>query len=60
MKKIRVLKLRGEVPMMYSRTTIYNICIFLNAVVDTVNYLAEELEKTQEELKKMQKEREQK
>ena len=49
MKKIRVLKLRGEVPMMYSRTTIYNICILLNAVVDAVNYLAQELEKMQSE-----------
>lgn len=49
-KKMRRLnKLEGVIPMMYRRDTIYSLCIWINALVDAVNYLAGELESMREE-----------
>ena len=45
-------KLTGEVPCVYRRETIYNMCIMINALVDAVNYLQDELEKLGEENEK--------
>ena len=38
--------------MCISRETIYNMCIMINALVDAVNYLQDELEKLGEENEK--------
>lgn len=49
-KKMRRLnKLEGVIPMMYRRDTIYSMCIWINALVDAVNYLAGELESMREQ-----------
>lgn len=41
--------LTGEVPYVYRRDTIYNMCIMINALVDAVNYLQDELEELRKE-----------
>lgn len=49
-KRLRKMgKLTGEVPCVYRRQTIYNMCVMINALVDAVNYLNEELEKLRED-----------
>lgn len=37
-------KLEGNVPMHYSRYTIYEMCIAINALADAVDYLAKKVE----------------
>lgn len=50
MAKIKLLnKLYGDVPFVYNRTTIYNMCILINALVDRVNYLVNWVEKFEKE-----------
>lgn len=45
MRKVKRLgKLVGDVPLLYKRETIYNMCILINALVDRVNYLCDLLE----------------
>lgn len=45
-KKLKKLnKLVGEVPLIYKRSTIYTMCILINALVDAVNYLGDEVER---------------
>lgn len=49
MKKINKMpKLQGEIPLLYKRETIFNMCIAINALIDRVNYLV----KTVEQLEK--------
>lgn len=46
-KMRRLNKLTGEIPCLYSRNTIYLMCIMINALVDAVNYLADQVEELQ-------------
>lgn len=47
-RKMRKLKkLIGDVPYIYKPSTIYNMCILINALVDAVNYLTEQVEELQ-------------
>lgn len=51
MSRIKKLnKLIGEVPYVYKRSTIYNMCILINALVDRVNYLCGLLEEKKMEV----------
>ena len=44
-RKMRKLpKLKGEIPYIYKPSTIYEMGILINALVDAVNYLAERVE----------------
>ena len=45
MKKIRMLKkIIGDVPTFYRTSTIYNMCVTINALVDIVNELNKRVE----------------
>ena len=45
MKKIvKLNKLIGDVPLIYKSSTIYNMCILINALVDVVNALNDRVE----------------
>ncbi len=45
MKKLKKLpKITGDIPLVYSRTSIYTICTLINALVDYVEHLAKEIE----------------
>ena len=45
MRKIhRLTKLRGDIPFVYKRTTIYDMCILINALIDRVNLLCDFME----------------
>ena len=43
----RLAKLRGDIPFVYRRDTIYNMCILINALIDRVNLLCDFMEKQQ-------------
>ena len=45
MKKLKKLnKIIGEVPLLYKPSTVYNMCILINALVDEVNELNQRVE----------------
>ena len=45
MKKLKKLdKIIGDVPLFYKPSTIYNMCILINALVDEVNELNKRVE----------------
>lgn len=45
MKKIKLLKkITGDVPTFYRTSTIYNMCVTINALVDIVNELNKRVE----------------
>jgi hypothetical protein len=45
MRKFRRLtKLHGDIPFVYKRTTIYDMCILINALIDRVNLLCDFME----------------
>ena len=46
MKKIP--KLKGVIPVFYSKNTIYEMSILINALADAVNYLAERVEELEQ------------
>lgn len=46
-KTKRLNKLIGDVPFVYKVSTIYNMCILINALVDKVNFLADQVEELQ-------------
>ena len=49
-KRLRKLKkLQGEVPCLYKRETIFAMCLLINALVDAVNYLSDEVEELKKE-----------
>ena len=43
----RLVKLRGDIPFIYRRDTIYSMCILINALIDRVNLLCDFMEKQQ-------------
>ena len=50
MKKIKKLgKIIGDVPLVYDRRTIFNMCILINALVDEVNELNKRVEMLMQE-----------
>lgn len=48
-KMKRLKKLVGDVPFLYRASTIYTMCILINALVDSVNYLADQVEEMRKE-----------
>lgn len=47
-KRLRRLnKLEGDVPYIYKPSTIYTMCILINALVEAVNFLAGQVEELQ-------------
>ena len=49
-KRLRRLnKLEGDVPYIYKPRTIYTMCILINALVDAVNFLNEQMQELQKE-----------
>lgn len=49
MKKLKQMPLlKGEIPLVYKKETIFNICAVVNALARAVNYLNEKIERLEE------------
>lgn len=52
LKLKKMPQLRGEAPIFYSRETIQNMCLTINALARAIDFLAEKVEKRESQVQK--------